>query len=108
MVGELELVSTKKNFQGGVCGSIARILFWVGFVALKTFLFFFLPNENFAFGTSVFREFFPNLTEVLIILKLSKKRSNYESSVYLRKCGGSKKIIVLHFLLFLTKIIVTG
>ena len=50
-----------------------------------------LPNENLALGTSVFREFFSNFTEVLIILKMSKKRSNYESSVFLRICGGEKK-----------------
>ncbi len=52
---------------------------------------YFSPNENLALGTSVFREFFSNFTEVLIILKMSKKRSNYESSVFLRICGGEKK-----------------
>ncbi len=49
------------------------------------------PNENLPLGTSVFREFFSNLTEVLIFFKMSKKRSNYESSVYLRIYVGEKK-----------------
>ncbi len=65
------------------------------------------PNENLALGTSVFRELFSNFTEVLIILKMSKKRSNYESSVFLRICGGEKKTF-FGFWLFLTKILVTG
>ncbi len=51
------------------------------------------PNENLPLGTSVFREFFSNLTEVLIFFKMSKKRSNYESSVYLRIYVGEKKVL---------------
>ncbi len=65
------------------------------------------PNKNFELGSSVFREFFSNLTEVLNFLKMSKKRSNYEISVFLRNYEGAKKGF-FRFWLFLTKILVTG
>ncbi len=42
---------------------------------------YFSPARILPLGTSVFREFFPNLTEVLIILKLSKNRNNYRFRV---------------------------
>ena len=45
---------------------------WIGIILF--------PSENLA---SVFREFFPNLTEV-------KKRSNYKSSVHIHKCQELK------------------
>ncbi len=38
------------------------------------------PTRISPLGTSVFQEFFSNFTEVLNFLKMSNKRSNYESS----------------------------
>ena len=55
------------------------------------------PTRISPLGTSVLREFFSNLTEDLIFFKMAKKRSNYESSVYLRKCGGLKKFFFYVF-----------
>ncbi len=59
-----------------------------------------MPNENLPLGTSVFREFFSNLTEVLFFFKMSKKRSNYESSVYLRIYVGEKKVLFWFLAIF--------
>ena len=62
------------------------------------------PTRISPLKTSAFQEFFPNLTEVFIFLKMSKKRSNYESSAFLRIYRGEE----MFFWLFLSKILVTG
>ncbi len=58
------------------------------------------PNKNFELGSSVFQEFFSNFTEGFIFFKMSKKRSNYESSVFLRIYRGAKKVFFSFLAIF--------
>ncbi len=63
-----------------------------------------VPARISPLGTSAFREFFSNFTE------LSKccKCGGYSAPFFLRNYGGGQKNSFFHFWLFLTKILVTG
>ncbi len=60
------------------------------------------PARILPLGTSVFQEFFPNLTEVLINLKLPKKRSNYRFRVP-PQMRRTQKIFLFSFLTIFDK-----
>ena len=71
------------------------------------FPYFYVPTRISPLGTSAFWEFFLNFTEVYFFWKCQKNRA-ITSSVFLRDYEGSKKNNFLPFLIFLTKLLVTG